>query len=108
MRDHDMAHPHIVSCQLSMNTTTLNNDTPTHLTAQQIMPTLRSLGALMSKTTLSNTLNMSTSHILILHLSVDESLFWLDSNVEPHYHSHHTLSSALIDKPVQALSFISL
>src|ERR1700719_2486122 len=53
---------------------------PQHLSAEQILASLRAAGARA----------------------------WFDSNVEPHYHFHDLESGALIDVPVPAVAFSRL
>src|SRR5471032_2942734 len=59
---------------------------PQHLSAEQILASLRTAGARVSKATVYNTLNLFAGHGLIRQLSVDGSRAWFDSNVEAHYH----------------------
>ena len=73
---------------------------PQHLSAEQILASLRGAGARVSKATVYNTLNLFADHGLLRQLSVDGSRAWFDSNVEPHYHFHDLTSGALIDVPV--------
>ena len=61
---------------------------PQHLSAEQILASLRAAGASVSKATVYNTLNLFAAHGLIRQLSVDGSRAWFDSNVDPHYHFH--------------------
>ncbi len=81
---------------------------PQHLSAEQILASLRSVGARVSKATVYNTLNLFASHGLIRLLSVDGSRAWFDSNVDAHYHFHDTSSGALIDVPVPEVEFSRL
>jgi Fur family iron response transcriptional regulator len=81
---------------------------PQHLSAEQILATLRSTGERVSKATVYNTLNLFASHGLIRLLSVDGSRAWFDSNVDAHYHFHDTSSGALIDVPVPEVEFSRL
>jgi Fur family iron response transcriptional regulator len=81
---------------------------PQHLSAEQILASLRAAGARVSKATVYNTLNLFAAHGLIRQLSVDGSRAWFDSNVEPHYHFHDLESGALIDVPVPAVAFSRL
>ncbi|TLZ14566.1 MAG: transcriptional repressor [Gammaproteobacteria bacterium] len=87
---------------------TLLLSAPQHLSAEQILASLRAAGARVSKATVYNTLNLFAAHGLIRQLSVDGSRAWFDSNVEPHYHFHDLESGALIDVPVPAVAFSSL
>jgi Fur family iron response transcriptional regulator len=81
---------------------------PQHLSAEQILASLRSCGARVSKATVYNTLNLFASHGLIRLLSVDGTRAWFDSNVDAHYHFHDTSSGALIDVPVPEVEFSRL
>jgi Fur family transcriptional regulator, iron response regulator len=81
---------------------------PQHLSAEQILASLRGSGARVSKATVYNTLNLFASHGLIRQLSVDGSRAWFDSNVDPHYHFHDLSSGALIDVPVPDVEFSRL
>jgi len=81
---------------------------PQHLSAEQILATLRGSGARVSKATVYNTLNLFASHGLIRQLSVDGARAWFDSNVDPHYHFHDLSSGALIDVPVPEVEFSRL
>jgi Fur family transcriptional regulator, iron response regulator len=81
---------------------------PQHLSAEQILASLRTAGARISKATVYNTLNLFAAHGLIRQLSVDGSRAWFDSNVDPHYHFHDLESGTLIDVPVPAVEFARL
>lgn len=81
---------------------------PQHLSAEQILASLRASGARVSKATVYNTLNLFAARGLIRQLSVDGSRAWFDSNVDAHYHFHDISSGALIDVPVPAVEFSKL
>src|SRR5579872_4266948 len=81
---------------------------PQHLSAEQILATLRCSGARVSKATVYNTLNLFAERGLIRQLSVDGSRAWFDSNVAAHYHFHDVTSGALIDVPVPEVEFSRL
>jgi len=81
---------------------------PQHLSAEQILASLRAAGARVSKATVYNTLNLFAAHGLIRQLSVDGARAWFDSNVEPHYHFHDLTTGALIDLPIPAVEFSRL
>jgi Fur family transcriptional regulator, iron response regulator len=87
---------------------TLLLSVPQHLSAEQILASLRTAGARVSKATVYNTLNLFAAHGLIRQLSVDGSRAWFDSNVAAHYHFHDLDSGALIDVPVPAVEFSRL
>ena len=81
---------------------------PQHLSAEQILASLRQAGARVSKATVYNTLNLFASHGLIRQLSVDGARTWFDSNVDAHYHFHDVATGALIDVPVPEVEFSRL
>ena len=81
---------------------------PQHLSAEQILATLRGSGARVSKATVYNTLNLFAARGIIRQLSVDGSRAWFDSNVDAHYHFHDVASGALIDVPVPSVEFSRL
>jgi Fur family transcriptional regulator, iron response regulator len=87
---------------------TLLLSAPQHLSADQILASLRGTGARVSKATVYNTLNLFAAHGIIRQLSVDGSRAWFDSNTEAHYHFHDTSSGALIDVPVPEVEFSRL
>jgi Fur family transcriptional regulator, iron response regulator len=82
--------------------------TPQHLTAEQILASLRSEGARVSKATVYNTLNLFAARGLIRQLTVDGSRACFDSNVDAHYHFHDMTDGVLIDVPVPAVEFSRL
>jgi Fur family transcriptional regulator, iron response regulator len=81
---------------------------PQHLSAEQILDSLRAAGARVSKATVYNTLNLFAARGIIRQLSVDGARAWFDSNVDAHYHFHDTSSGALIDVPVPEVEFSRL
>ncbi len=81
---------------------------PQHLSAEQILASLRAAGARVSKATVYNTLNLFAARGLIRQLSVDGSRAWFDSNVDAHYHFHDVSSGALIDVPIPEVEFSRL
>ncbi len=81
---------------------------PQHLSAEQILASLRASGGRVSKATVYNTLNLFAAQGLIRQLSVDGTRAWFDSNVEPHYHFHDVATGALMDVPVPAVEFSRL
>src|SRR5438132_13543187 len=79
---------------------------PQHLSAEQILASLRAAGARVSKATVYNTLNLFAAHGLIRQLSVDCSWVWYDSNDEPHYHFYVLERVSLIAIPSNTLACI--
>ena len=87
---------------------TLLLSAPQHLSAEQILDSLRASGTRISKATVYNTLNLFAERGLIRQLSVDGSRAWFDSNVDAHYHFHDTTTGALIDVPIPDVEFSRL
>jgi len=87
---------------------TLLLSAPQHLSAEQILASLRATGARVSKATVYNTLNLFASRGLIRQLCVDGSRAWFDSNVGPHFHFHDLDSGRLIDVPTPDVQFARL
>src|ERR1700728_2257588 len=81
---------------------------PQHLSAEQILASLRGSGARVSKATVYNTLNLFAARGVIRQLSVDGARAWFDSNVAPHYHFHDEETGALTDVPVPEVEFSRL
>ncbi len=81
---------------------------PQHMSAEQILASLRGSGARVSKATVYNTLNLFAECGVIRQLCVDGSRAWFDSNVAPHYHFHDVETGALIDVPVPDVEFSRL
>jgi Fur family iron response transcriptional regulator len=81
---------------------------PQHLSAEQILASLRASGARVSKATVYNTLNLFAKRGVIRQLSVDGARTWFDSNVAPHYHFHDMDTGALLDVPVPEVEFARL
>jgi Fur family transcriptional regulator, iron response regulator len=81
---------------------------PQHLSAEQILATLRSSDTRVSKATVYNTLNLFAARGLIRQLCVDGARAWFDSNVAEHYHFHDLDSGRLIDLPTPEVQFSRL
>jgi len=78
---------------------------PQHLSAEQVLAGLRSLGMRVSKATIYNTLNLFAASGLIRQLSVGDDRSWFDSNTEAHYHFHDAESGALTDVALRDVQF---
>src|SRR5258708_19223052 len=72
---------------------------PQHLSAEQILASLRAAGARVSKATVYNTLNLFAAHGLIRQLSVDGSPPCFDPNPEPPSHFHTPQTTPLTHFP---------
>jgi Fur family iron response transcriptional regulator len=81
---------------------------PQHLSAEQILASLRGAGARVSKATVYNTLNLFAARGLIRQLTVDGSCAWFDSNVAPHYHFQDEQTGALSDVALRDVQFSRL
>jgi Fur family transcriptional regulator, iron response regulator len=81
---------------------------PQHLSAEEIIATLRASGLKVSKATVYNTLNLFAAHGLIRPLTVDLERTVFDSHVEPHYHMHDLDTGGLTDLPPSAVQFSAL
>lgn len=79
-----------------------------HLSAEQILASLRERGMRISKATVYNTLNLFAARGLIRQLSIDSERTWFDSNTAAHYHFHDVDGGELIDVPVPAVQFSRL
>jgi len=78
---------------------------PQHLSAEQVLAGLRSLGLRVSKATIYNTLNLFAASGLIRQLSVGSDRCWFDSNTEAHYHFHDLDTGALMDVELNDVVF---
>ena len=76
-----------------------------HLTAEQLLGSLRQRGARVSKATLYNNLKLFADRGLIRELLLDGSRSWFDSNVQPHYHFQDLETGALTDVGVAEVAF---
>ena len=81
---------------------------PQHLSAEQILASLRAAGARVSKATVYNTLNLFAARGLIRQLTLDGSCAWFDSNVAPHYHFQDEQTGALSDVALRDVQFSRL
>lgn len=78
---------------------------PQHLTAEQILANLQSLGARVSKATVYNTLNLFAARGVIRQLATDGERAWFDSNTSPHFHFQDVDSGTLTDLDPQEVRF---
>jgi len=70
---------------------------PCHLSAEQILKSLRSNGSRISKATVYNTLNLFSRHGLAREVSVDSTRQFYDSTAEPHHHFYNVDTGELTD-----------
>ncbi len=79
--------------------------TDQHVSADQLLATLRERGARVSKATLYNTLRLFATHGLVRELMVDGARVWFDSNVTPHYHFQDEATGGLSDIAIDEVAF---
>lgn len=76
-----------------------------HLSADQILASLRDAGIRVSKATVYNTLNLFAERGVITQVFMDGSRGWFDSNVDPHHHFRCVETGTLTDVPAAAVEF---
>ena len=70
---------------------------PCHMSADQILKTLRENGNRISKATVYNTLNLFSSRGVVREVAVDPVQMMYDSTVHPHHHFYNTDTGELTD-----------
>jgi Fur family iron response transcriptional regulator len=70
---------------------------PCHMSADQILNTLRDNGNKISKATVYNTLNLFSNLGVVREVAVDPTHMMYDSTVHPHHHFYNTDTGELID-----------
>jgi Fur family transcriptional regulator, iron response regulator len=78
---------------------------PTHLSAEQIIGSLRRSGSKVSKATVYNTLNLFSQHGLVREVSVDPTRQFYDSTQHPHHHFYNVDTGHLVDIGHDELEF---
>jgi Fur family iron response transcriptional regulator len=76
---------------------------PRHMSADQILATMRAGGARVSKATVYNTLNLFRERGLLRTVEVDPARVYYDSTSEPHHHFYNVDTGELIDIPLDAV-----
>jgi Fur family iron response transcriptional regulator len=76
-----------------------------HLSAEQIIETLRADGARISKATVYNTLNLFAARGLVRQINIDATRACFDSNTKLHYHFHNVDTGELSDIGVPQIAF---
>jgi len=74
-------------------------DKPQHLSADQIIDSLRAGGSAVSKATVYNTLNLFAERGLIKECVVDPQRSFYDSTTKPHHHFYDMDTGELTDIP---------
>ncbi len=77
---------------------------PQHLSADQIIAGIRSMGSRVSKATVYNTLNLFCERGLLRTVEVDPTRQYYDSCVQPHHHFYNVDTGELTDIPTEAVS----
>jgi Fur family iron response transcriptional regulator len=70
---------------------------PTHLTAEQILATIRHRGERISKATVYNTLKVLAENGLVRPINIDPQRCVYDSTRLPHHHFHDLETGELVD-----------
>lgn len=81
---------------------------PQHLSAEQILATLRQSGERVSKATVYNTLNLFAARGLIKPLNLDPNRCCFDTNTAPHFHFHNVDTGELVDVCPDEVAFSRL
>lgn len=76
---------------------------PRHMSADQILATMRAGGARVSKATVYNTLNLFRERGLLRTVEVDPARVYYDSTSEPHHHFYNVDTGELTDIPADAV-----
>ena len=79
--------------------------TPRHLTAEQILATLRESSGHVSKATVYNTLNLFVEQGLAREIHADPERCVYDSTMAPHHHFQNVDTGEMIDIRPEDLSF---
>lgn len=79
--------------------------TPRHLTAEQILATLRQSSGHVSKATVYNTLNLFVEQGLAREIHADPERCVYDSTMMPHHHFQNVDTGEMIDIRPEDLSF---
>ena len=83
-------------------------DKPQHMSADQLLEQLRSVGSGVSKATVYNTLNLFSERGLIREVMVDPERKFYDSTTHPHHHFYNVDSGELSDIPDEQVRFTEL
>jgi Fur family iron response transcriptional regulator len=77
---------------------------PQHLSAEQIIAGIRSMGSRVSKATVYNTLNLFCERGLLRTVEVDPTRHYYDSSIEPHHHFYNVDTGEITDIPLDAVT----
>jgi Fur family iron response transcriptional regulator len=81
---------------------------PAHMTAEQILSSMRQAGGSISKATVYNTLKVLVVHGLLRQINIDPQSCVYDSKRSPHHHFHDLDSGELLDIAPDAIAFSRL
>jgi Fur family iron response transcriptional regulator len=81
---------------------------PQHLSADQILDTLRLNGSTVSKATVYNTLHLFGERGLVREVIVDPTRTFFDSTTHPHHHFYNVDSGELSDIPASEIEVTGL
>ena len=81
---------------------------PQHLSADQIIDTLKGRDSGVSKATVYNTLNLFSERGLVRELAVDPERKFYDSTTTPHHHFYNVDTGELVDIADDAVEFLRL
>jgi len=82
--------------------------TPRHLTAEQILGSLRESAGHVSKATVYNTLNLFVAQGLAREIHADPERCVYDSTMTPHHHFQNVETGEMIDIRPEDLSFVRM
>ncbi len=83
-------------------------DRPQHLSADQILDSLRRRGSRVSKATVYNTLHLFGEKGLIREVNVDPTRTFFDSTTHPHHHFYNVDTGELSDIPDDEIRMMEL
>jgi Fur family iron response transcriptional regulator len=81
---------------------------PVHLTAEQLLTSLRQSPSRVSKATVYNTLKLFVDHGLVRQIHLDPERCVYDSKMEPHHHFLHVETGEMLDVSPEDLAISSL
>ncbi len=77
---------------------------PQHLSAEQIIATIRANGSRISKATVYNTLNLFCERGLLRTVEVDPTRQFYDSSTAAHHHFYNVDTGELTDIPLESVA----
>jgi Fur family transcriptional regulator, iron response regulator len=81
---------------------------PVHLTAEQLLASLRQSPGRVSKATVYNTLKLFVDHGLVRQIHIDPERCVYDSKMAPHHHFQHVETGEMFDIHPEELAFSRL